>query len=98
MPAQQQGFDRFPTPAGAQFLVPQAVLDVEGRIEVGVRAVTADPAAKRLLIWSVGPVHIMTHAALLGGIGALDPDGGDARLAAFQVICLGMCARLEAYR
>src|SRR5712691_6879156 len=54
--------------------------DVNGGVEISVRAVTADPAAKRLLVGPVGAVHIMAYAALLRGIGTLDLDGGDAPL------------------
>jgi len=56
------------------------VLDVDGRIQVRVRAVTTDRAAKRLLVGPFGSVYIMAHAALLRGVGALDSDGGDAPL------------------
>ncbi len=34
---------------------------------------TTNQATKRLLVWSVGPVRVMAHAALLGGIGTFDP-------------------------
>ena len=78
MPAHQQGFDHFPILTGAQFIISPAVLDVDGRIEIGVCAVATDPTAKRLLVGPVGSVYIMAHAALLGRIGALDSDGGDA--------------------
>jgi len=78
MPAQQQGFDGFPVLAGAQLLVCQAVLDVDGGVEISVRAVATDPTAKRLLVGPVGPVHVVAHAALLRGIGALDPDGSNS--------------------
>jgi hypothetical protein len=78
MPAQQQGFDGFPVLAGAQLLVCQAVLNVDGGVEISVRAVAADPTAKRLLVGPVGPVHVVAHAALLRGIGALDPDGSNS--------------------
>src|SRR5215471_2155063 len=67
MSLHQQGFDGFPVLAGAQFLISQTVLDVGGRIEIGVCTVAADPAAKRLLVGSVGAVDVMAHAALLGG-------------------------------
>src|SRR5258708_6884181 len=50
------------------------MLDVDGSIDIGMRAVTTDHTAKRLLVGPVGSVYIMTHAALLGGIGALDFD------------------------
>ena len=43
------------------------MLDVDGRVEIGMCAVATDPTAKRLL---VGPRRI----------GALDPDGGDTPL------------------
>ncbi len=61
MALHQQGFDRFPILAGTQFLVCQAVLDVDGGVEIGVRAVAADHAAKRLLIRSVGAVYIVAR-------------------------------------
>src|SRR5260370_4422176 len=48
------------------------MLDVDGSIDIGMRAVTTDHTAKRLLVGPVGSVYIMTHAALLGGIGTLD--------------------------
>ncbi len=48
------------------------MLDIEGRIEIGMRLIAADLTAKRLLVWSVSSVYIMTHAAFLGGIGTLD--------------------------
>src|SRR5450759_370350 len=54
------------------------MLDVESRIEIGMRVVATDHAAQRLLVGSVGSVWIMTHAALLRGVGALDFDGGYA--------------------
>ena len=50
------------------------MLDVDSCIEIGVRAVPTDHTAKRLLVGPVGFVCIVTHAALLGGIGAPDPD------------------------
>ena len=55
-----------------------------------MRAVTADSAAKRLL---VGPVccsvYIMAHAALLRCVGAPDSDGGDAPLGGIPGDLLG---------
>src|SRR5215469_15289310 len=78
MSSQQQGFDGFPLLAGAQFLVSPAMLDVDRRIEISVRAVATDHTAKRLLVGPVGAVYIMTAAALLRGVGAPDPDCGDA--------------------
>src|SRR5262245_60427630 len=54
MALHQQRFDGFPVLAGAQFLVCQAVLDVEGGVEIGMRAVATDHTAKRLLVGSVG--------------------------------------------
>ena len=42
MPAHQQGFDGFPILAGAQFLVSQTALDIEGCAQIGVHAVTAN--------------------------------------------------------
>src|SRR5713226_8096936 len=59
MPLHQQGFDCFPVLAGAQFLVSPAMLDVDGRVEIGVCLETADHTAKRLLIRSVSSVHMM---------------------------------------
>ena len=56
------------------------MLNVGSGIQVSMRLIPTDLTAKRLLVGSIGAVHIMTHAALLGGIGALDPDGGDASL------------------
>ncbi len=61
MPAQQQGFDGFPVLAGAQLLVSQAALDVDGGVEISVCAVAADPTAKRLLVGTVGPVHVVAR-------------------------------------
>jgi hypothetical protein len=78
MSLDEQGFDGFPILAGAQFLVSQAVLNVESGIEISVCVVAADPAAKRLLGGPVGAVDIMAHAALLRGVGAPDLDGGHA--------------------
>src|SRR5258708_19371025 len=80
MALHQQGFDRFPVLAGAQFLVCQAALDVDGGVEIGVRAVAADHAAKRLLVGSVGAAYIVAHAGGVGGVSALNPDGGNAPL------------------
>jgi hypothetical protein len=74
MSLQQQGFDRFPVFAGAQFIVSPAMLDIDRRIEIGVRAVPTDHTAKRLLVGSIGSVYIITHIALLRGVGAPDPD------------------------
>jgi len=54
MSPQEQGFDRFPVFAGAQFLVCQAVLDVDRCVEIGVRALATDHTAKRLLVGPVG--------------------------------------------
>src|SRR5712691_10551617 len=54
MSPHQQSFDRFAVLAGAQFLVTQAVLDVECGVEIGVCAVATDLTAKRLLVGSVG--------------------------------------------
>lgn len=56
------------------------MLDVDSRVEIGVRAVATDLAAKRLLVGPVGSGYIVAHAALLGTVGALDPDGGDSSL------------------
>jgi hypothetical protein len=68
----------FPVLAGAQFTISPSVLDIDRRIEIGVRAVTTDHAAKRLLVGPVGFVRVVAHAAFLRGIGALDSDCGDA--------------------
>src|SRR5712692_8332654 len=54
------------------------MLDIDGGVEIGVRAVATDSTAKRLLVGPVGSIYMMTHAALLRGVGAPDPDGGDA--------------------
>ena len=78
MPAHKQGFDGFPDLAGAQLVVSPAMLDVDGGIEIGMCLKATDHTAKRLLVGPVGSVYIMAHAALLGRIGALDPDGGYA--------------------
>src|SRR5215469_5237024 len=98
MPAHQQGFDGFPILAGAQFLISQAAPDVEGCVEIGVHAVTANLAAKRLLVGPVRTVHVMAHAVLLRGVGALDSDSGHAPLGGIPGDLFGMCPRLEAYR
>ncbi len=74
MSLQQQGFDRFPVLAGTQFAISPAVLDVRCSIEIGVRAVTTDHTAKRLLVGPVGSIWIVAHTALLRGVGAPDPD------------------------
>jgi len=42
------------------------MLNVDGRIHIGMRAVATDDAAKRLLVGSVGSVYIMAHAAYHG--------------------------------
>ncbi len=76
MPAHQQGFDCFPVFTGAQLIVSPAMLDVESRIEIGMRVETARGTAKRLLVRSVGSIWIMAHAALLGGVGTLDTSCG----------------------
>ena len=78
MSLHEQGFDCLPLLAGAQFSVSPAMLDVDRRVQIGMRAVPTDHTAKRLLVGPVGSVYIMAHAALLRGIGASDPDGGDA--------------------
>ena len=80
MSLHEQDFDRFPVLASAQFSVSPAMLDVDRCVEIGVRAVAADPTAKRLLVGPVGSSSIVAHAALLRGIGASDLDGGDASL------------------
>src|SRR5947209_9811979 len=56
------------------------MLAVDGGVEIGLRAVARDHAAQRLLVRSVGSVWIVTHAALLRGIGAPDSDCGYASL------------------
>ena len=56
------------------------MLDIDSRVEIGVRAEATDHAAKRLLVRSVGFVWIMTHATFLRGIGALDYGCGYASL------------------
>ena len=61
MPAQQQGFDGFPVLAGAQLLVSQAALDVDGGVEIGMRAVATDHTAKRLLVGPVGSSSIVAR-------------------------------------
>src|SRR5260370_34910872 len=78
MSPQQQGFDFLPLLAGAQFSVSPAMLDVDRRVEIGMRAVATDHTAKRLLVGPVRTVYIMPDTALLRGIGASDPDGGDS--------------------
>ena len=78
MSPQQQGFDFLPLLAGAQFSVSPAMLDVDRRVEIGMRAVATDHTAKRLLVGPVRTVYIMADTALLRGIGASDPDGGDS--------------------
>src|SRR5262249_62094403 len=42
---------------------------------VGVRALPADPTAKRLLVWPVLAGHMMTSMTFLGTVGALDLAG-----------------------
>ena len=59
---------------------PQRLLNVDRCIEISVRAVAADHAAKRLLVGPVHTIGVMADAALLRGIGALNPGGGDASL------------------
>ena len=54
------------------------MLDVDRRVEIGMRAVATDHTAKRLLVGPVRTVDIVTDTALLRGIGASDPDGGDS--------------------
>src|SRR5713226_1768009 len=76
MPLHEQGFDCFPALAGAQFIISPSMLDVDGGIEISMRTVATDHAAKRLLVGPVGSICIITYAALLRGVGALDPDGG----------------------
>ncbi len=41
------------------------MLNVDRRIEISVRTVATDHAAKRLLVGPVGPIYIMAHTALL---------------------------------
>ena len=89
MPLHQQRFDGFPVLAGAQFIISQTMLDVEGCIEIGVRAETTNHTAKRLLVGSVSSIWIVAHAALLRRIGALDPDRGDTSLGSIPGDLLG---------
>src|SRR5947209_19361182 len=80
MTLHQQGFDGLPILAGVQFLVSQAMLNIDSRIEISMCTVATDHAAKRLLVMTIGPIWIVTYTALLRGISALDPDGGYAPL------------------
>src|SRR5712691_5067025 len=48
------------------------MLDIDGCIQISMCLIVADLTAKRLLIRSVGSIYIMTDAAFLGGVGALD--------------------------
>ena len=48
------------------------MFDVDRCVEIGVYAVATDHAAKRLLVGSVGAIWIVTDAARLRGVGALD--------------------------
>jgi hypothetical protein len=65
MSLQEQGFDGLPVLACLQFGVSPSVLDIGSGIHVSVCSVATGPAAKRLLIGSIGSVCIMAHAALL---------------------------------
>jgi len=65
MSPQQQGFDFLPLLAGAQFSVSPAMLDVDRRVEIGMRAVATDHTTKRLLVGPAGSSSIVAHAALL---------------------------------
>src|SRR5215469_8340727 len=47
--------------------------DVLGGVCVSMARPPTDHTAKRLLIGSVFPVHVMTHMTFLGGIGTLHP-------------------------
>src|SRR5258708_10980129 len=78
MSLHEQGFDGFPVLAGTQFIVSPAMLDVDRCVEIGMRAMTANLTAKRLLVGPVGFVWVVAHTALLGGISALDSDCGYA--------------------
>ena len=57
-------------------LVSPTIFDIDSRIEIGMRAVATDSTAKRLLVGPVGSVYIITHTALLRGVGAPDSDLG----------------------
>jgi hypothetical protein len=71
MSLKKQRFDFLPVLAGAQFGISHAPGKVRGRIEIGVHAVVAHDAAKRLLVGPVRAICIVAHAALLRGVGAV---------------------------
>ncbi len=78
MPFQEKPLDFLPVVAGPQFRIIQAALNIERGVAISVRLIVTDPTAKRLLVGPIGSIWIMAHAALLRGIGALDPDRGYA--------------------
>ena len=65
MPVNEQHFDFLPVLAGAQIDISHAPGKVRCRIKIGVRALAAHDAAKRLLIGPVRSIRVVTHAALL---------------------------------
>src|SRR5260370_42138844 len=54
------------------------MVDVDCWVEIGMRAMTGNLTAKRLLVGPVGFVWVVAHTALLGGISALGSDCGYA--------------------
>src|SRR5207248_7816980 len=76
MSLHEQGFDFLLVLACLQFDILEPPGKIGRGVEISVERVATDDTAKRLLIGTMGTIWIVTHAALLRGIGALDPGYG----------------------
>src|SRR5450755_3663065 len=72
VPLHEHGFDLFFAYASVQFLVPQSPGQICRRIVIGMGVIATDDTAKRLLVRTIGAIGIVTYAALLGGVRALN--------------------------
>src|SRR5438067_1712563 len=72
MTLHEQGLDSLTILARLQVEIPDSPCEIGGGVEVSMSLEATDHATKGLLIGPIGPVGIMTPAALLRRIGALD--------------------------